>query len=114
MFTRALLAGVSVLAIACPTAVMARSGVDQHDVDSSGSRTTAGACGEAKKNLASAKRRLATLKRNDAASQAAIQKAKRKVRKARRAADRACTDDDVLFDVTALDARFDATSTRDP
>ncbi|HEY5976571.1 MAG TPA: hypothetical protein VIT85_01835 [Solirubrobacterales bacterium] len=92
---------------------MAGSGPDRPDVDSIDNRTTTGACGKAKKNLAKAKRRLAKLKWIDAPSKA-IRGAKRKLRSARRAAEWACADKDALFDVTALSARFDATSTRDP
>jgi hypothetical protein len=92
---------------------MAGSGVDRHDVNSIGSLTTTGACGKAKEKLAKAKRRLAKLRRIDAPSPA-IREAKRKVGSAKRAADRACVEADVLFDVTALSAKFDATYTQDP
>jgi hypothetical protein len=112
MFTRASLAGVSVLVIACPAAVMAGSWPDRHDVNSIGSRTSSGACGEAREKLAEIKRRLAKLKRNGASSQA-IQRARRKVGSARRAADKACGSGGAVFDVTALSGKFDATYTRD-
>jgi hypothetical protein len=113
MFTRTLLAGVSVLVIGCPTVAIAGSGGERHDVNAIGSQTTTPACGKAKDRLAKAKRRLAKLKRIGASSEA-IQQAKRKVGSAKRAAERACADADVLFDVTALSGRFDATYTRDP
>jgi hypothetical protein len=75
--------------------------------------TTGGPCGEAKEKVAKLTRGLAKLKRNDASSKA-IQRAKRKLGGAKRAAETACADKDVLYDVTALSAKFDATVTRDP
>jgi hypothetical protein len=98
MFTRALLAGVSVLVIAYPAPAVA---------------APTGACAHAKEELAQAKRKLAKLKRNDAPSKA-IQKAKRRVRSAKRAVGKACGNGGAVFDVTALSGKFDATYTRDP
>ena len=93
--TRALLAVVSVLFIAGPTQATAGP---------------TGACSHAREDLARAKQKLAKLKRNDAPSKS-IQRARRRVGNARRAVDKACGS--AVFDVTGLDAKFDAHYTRD-
>ena len=96
------LAAVAVLALSCLPAPAAASG--------SGA---ANPCGKAKEKLAKAKKRLATLKQHHASSQA-IQNARRAVKKAKNGVKKACEEPAVLFDVTGISGKFDATVTRDP
>jgi hypothetical protein len=95
MLTRSLLAAVSVLVIAGPAQATAGS---------------AAGCSHAKQQLAEAKHKLARLKRNEAPAKL-IGRARRRVASARLAVDKACGS--AVFDVTGLNAKFDAHYTRD-
>lgn len=99
-----LLVGASVLALA-----FASMGLATPSGEEQGANAKRGLnCGDALDKLAKAKKRLKELKQDGASSQA-IRKAKQKVRKAKEAVKKACGEQRVVYDITAMNASFDAT-----
>lgn len=117
LITRMLLAGASVLALACSAVALAAPSGDAHSTGSGtitgklkGVGERAASCDKTTDKLAKAKKKLKTLKQNDASSQA-IQKAKQKVKKAKDAVNEACGEQAAVYDITGFSASFDATVT---
>ncbi|MDX6582384.1 MAG: hypothetical protein QOI10_1568 [Solirubrobacterales bacterium] len=101
-FTTALLVGLLGVALAASPGSSARETA----------RAAGNPCQDAINKIDKAKAKLKKLRQNHAPA-AAIQKAKRKVKKAKEAASDICDPPPVLYDITAIDAKFDATVNHD-
>jgi hypothetical protein len=113
MLSCSLLAGLVLLALILPAAAAASPGAGLPYAGLFSNRASTSGCNKAKDKIASAKRKLRKLKKEGASAQR-IAAAKKQIKKAKHAAVIACGDIPTLYDITGLNASFDATIVPDP